>query len=151
MAFSESHGGDAMHSHTTHRYALIEGVLVIAIIGLLAGIAIPGYQQYTRRDYYEEEIVSATLPYRAAVEHCAQTLGTTAACNAGVYNIPTGIKNGPGPIESLSVTNGVILVKPTEKNGILSTDIYVLTPTLDAKKNVSWIASGSAVAKGYAR
>jgi type IV pilus assembly protein PilA len=140
-----------MHSSSTHRYVLIESVLVIAILGILAGIAIPAYQQYTRRGYYEEEIVVVTEPYRAAVEHCAQQLGTTAECNAGMHNIPTGIKNGPGPIETLTVTNGVILVKPVEKHGLVSSDIYVLTPAVDTKGNVTWVSSGGAVAKGYAR
>lgn len=130
-------------------FTLIELMITIAIVGILSAIAIPSYQQYTRRAYYAE-IVTATSPYRVAVGECVQRLNTLTGCNAGSNRIPAAL-GVTGAITSLTVTNGVITVTPVAQNGIVAGDTYILTPTLTGSGNITWASSGGGVTNGYAQ
>ena len=55
-------------------FTLIELMIVIAIIGILAAIALPAYQDYTIRAQFSECVNSAN-PYRTAFAETAQSVG----------------------------------------------------------------------------
>lgn len=88
-------------------FTLIELMIVIAIIGILAVIALPAYQSYVDKSKFTE-VIMATSPYRTEVDICAQTQGSLQNCNAGSYGIQPPIEEPVGNVESIAVSAGVI-------------------------------------------
>ena len=84
-------GADAKREN--HGFTLIELMIVIAIIGILALIAVPQYQAFTQRAEFSE-LISAAAPQRIALELAIQTRNPAAltALDAGALGIPTTVE-----------------------------------------------------------
>ncbi len=132
-------------------FTLIELMIVVAIIGILAAIAIPNYQQYTKKAKFTE-VVQATSPFKLAVEACFQDQQAVASCGtAGTNGIPSAA-GASGYVSSVAVgTNGTITATAVSSNG-LGGETYILTPTTNGTAstgyNLTWGKSGGCVTSG---
>jgi len=119
-----------MLKQTQKGFTLIELMIVIAIIGILAAVAVPQYGQYTKRAKFAE-VISLTAPYKTAVSECAadNNVNPIVACGEGTGIVPAGwaAGNPRGEVDSMAVSAaGVITAKATAK---IDSATYILKPT----------------------
>ncbi|ENW2507907.1 pilin, partial [Neisseria gonorrhoeae] len=88
-------------------FTLIELMIVIAIVGILAAVALPAYQDYTARAQVSEAILLAEGQKSAVTEYYLNN-GEWPENNgdAGVASSPSDIKGKY--VKSVTVTNGVV-------------------------------------------
>ncbi|MEW6313702.1 MAG: prepilin-type N-terminal cleavage/methylation domain-containing protein [Pseudomonadota bacterium] len=127
-------------------FTLIELMIVVAIIGILAAIAIPAYNDYTKKARFSE-VVQASQALKTAVEVCASDLNTLTGCSDGSNGIPAAAVNPSTYVARASVTDGVITITPNATGGLAATDTYILTPTLGAN-GVSWTNAAAGAVSG---
>jgi len=72
---------------TQKGFTLIELMIVIAIIGILAAVAVPQYGQYTKRAKFAE-VISSTASVKTAVSLCYQTTNIIGSCDGGSEGVP---------------------------------------------------------------
>ncbi|MDO8349582.1 MAG: prepilin-type N-terminal cleavage/methylation domain-containing protein [Gallionella sp.] len=122
-------------------FTLIELMIVVAIIGILAAVAIPAYSNYTKKAKFTE-VIQATQALKAAVEICAADLSTVTGCTAGSNGIPANL-GAFGKVTSVTTADGVITATGT---AVVDSKTYVLTPTYSATTGISWATTGTCVA-----
>lgn len=90
-------------------FTLIELMIVVAIIGILAAVAIPQYQDYTKKAKVANALTSVDS-VKTAVALCAQEAGGVLTnCDANSNGIPNGI-TATKEVASATITDGVITI-----------------------------------------
>jgi len=119
-------------------FTLIELMIVVAIIGILAAIAIPAYQDYIVRSKVTE-VMTAASACKNSVSEFAQTMNALPAdlSAAGCSS------NATQYVASLGVTSGVVTVTTTNSvGGDANAKTVSLTPVLQSGGTVSWTCRG---------
>jgi type IV pilus assembly protein PilA len=89
-------------------FTLIELMIVVAIIGVLAAVAIPAYSDYTAKAKFSEAVLLASK-YKTDVSLAMQINGgTIAGYTAGTYNLAD-VTVGPA-VHGVTIADGVITV-----------------------------------------
>ncbi|WP_090255691.1 pilin [Ectothiorhodospira marina] len=126
-------------------FTLIELMIVVAIIGILAAIAIPAYNDYTNRAKASEVVLAASSARTCVSEMVQSGIADRSSCENGF--------TATSLVETLDVSSvGVITVDATAANTDFGQDVQViLTPqdssgnTIDAAATsiAEWSCSGT--------
>ncbi len=115
-------------------FTLIELMIVVAIIGILAAVALPAYQDYTIRAKVSE-IVLAASGFKTTVAEKSASDGTMSSSGLGL-TVSTGGRVSGGSVSDA----GLIMVAGTAAS--LGTAVsIVLTPSLGAGGRIAWQCS----------
>jgi len=130
-------------------FTLIELMIVVAIIGILAAIALPAYQDYITRSKVSELVVAADACKNSVTEYYQSTNGLpvdndAAGCDTQATQY----------VASLAVANGAITVTAETAGQGIPTDAagdYVLTPAVNAGNAgiLDWQCTNSTIPKKY--
>lgn len=142
-------------------FTLIELMIVVAIIGILAAVALPAYQDYTVRAKVSEAVIAASSP-KSAMSEAFQTDGIgglTAAASAlntastatkrskyvTDYNVGTATPWAITVTVSANAGNGI----PSALNGntlVFTPNVNQIAPTSTSQGAIDWAcASATAV------
>jgi len=120
-------------------FTLIELMIVVAIVGILAAVAIPAYQDYTVRARVSEGLSLASSAKTAVSETFQASGALPANAAAAGYNQPAGTAN----VASVVIgANGVITVTYT---ALAQGVVLRLTPTA-AGGGLTWACAVTAQA-----
>jgi type IV pilus assembly protein PilA len=133
-------------------FTLIELMIVIAIIGILAAIAIPAYQNYTIRAQVTEGL-SLADSFKTAVAEYFQSNGTWPT---GAAPVPTALQipmQGAATgkyVSGITVANGNVTIayNQANTNAKIKADVLVINAATDANGDVVWICGTAATPVG---
>ena len=113
-------------------FTLIELMIVVAIIGILAAVALPAYQDYTKRAKLSEVILAASA-CRTAISEVYQTNSATSLPTAGGWGC-----------ESSTATSKYVASVATDANGGVIITARGIGDTAIDTKTVSLVPTGAA-------
>jgi type IV pilus assembly protein PilA len=133
-------------------FTLIELMIVVAIIGILAAVAIPAYSNYTTKAHFAE-IITLSGALKTGVEACVSdgtcmaagvltlpALPTTAAGTGDLPALPSATTN----LSTMAITTAGVITGTATNSGGLAGETYILTPALAVGGGgVTWQVSGT--------
>jgi type IV pilus assembly protein PilA len=131
-------------------FTLIELMIVVAIIGILAAIAIPAYQDYTIRAQVSEGMTLAAAA-KSAVSESFSDDGEAPATRTIAGMTATATDTSGNYVESVEVTNGTVTITyGNESNLSIDTESLSLTPYESVDLSVVWRCGNAPAPNGTA-
>jgi type IV pilus assembly protein PilA len=120
-------------------FTLIELMIVVAIIGILAAVALPAYQDYTVRAKVTEVILAASSG-KTAVSEAASTLSALPATTSVTINSQV------SKYVSAVAWNGTTITATAAGDSAITGSTITMTATYSGGQ-VTWVCSGTILAK----
>jgi len=142
------------NKRTQSGFTLIELMIVVAIIGILASLALPAYSNYTQKAKFSETIV-ALGAVKSAIDLCYQIEGSLTDCDAeSELNIDLDDMDNGIYVDKveLAVTTAKITGTSTLDNGATPAVAYtaIMSPTPNTNGTaLTWAMTGTGCAKGW--
>lgn len=133
---------------TQNGFTLIELMIVVAIIGILAAVALPAYQNYSNRAAFSE-LVLAVTPRKTAVELAIQTRSPAAIASlaGGALGIPADV-TAAASTHGAAVLAGAITMTWQADGSALAATTYTLTAG-GITPPVQWTEGGTCLTSGF--
>ncbi len=113
-------------------FTLIELMIVIAIIGILASVAIPQYQTYTTRAATNPEMVGAVRPLQLALSEYAAINQELPAAVGDLVQWSSGeVDAGGNALNCLGVVQDVTYTPVSATSGTITMQLYGAAPAAD--------------------
>jgi type IV pilus assembly protein PilA len=128
-------------------FTLIELMIVVAIIGILAAVAIPAYQDYTVKAKVQD-IVSISAPGRKAVGEACANGDLVSGYNNASAGLPTTITSKYTSSVAVAATSSSAATVTATAQGITgATGTIIWSATCTAGVGTTWTITGSMASK----
>lgn len=123
-------------------FTLIGVMLVVAIAGILATIAISQYSDYTSRTQ-AAETAAELAAYKLAIEVCYQNTGALSNCNPGQFGAPQPVVSTN--VKTITIANGVVsgTSTATTSTGTPMTFVFTPNPGVAGAATLPWVMTGT--------